>query len=259
MNRRCFGLTKNLNRCQRRGDWLFFCPEHRKQPIAWVTFFVFTVIAGTASIYSVLRPQPKASVTVIQPPPEIKPPENNRSKPPQLQPPPSQKSPGTTPSPTIPDQPKLFEFANRLNDVSKWESKIFGNGNSISTIDNEEGKQVRIESKIGYDAVWIESPLVTGPNVFILEAEIKAENLVPKSHEIGAKGKFQVVTIKNGIDIRWWPDKDFLETDGWEQKALPMMLGANESAVFRIGLQKTQGVVYVKNLRVKNFGIREKP
>jgi hypothetical protein len=48
----CFGLTRTLRRCGRRGSWRFFCDDHRRQPVAWIFFLVFTVIAGTASIYS---------------------------------------------------------------------------------------------------------------------------------------------------------------------------------------------------------------
>ena len=50
--RRCYGLTKNLYRCGREGDWRWFCPEHRRQPVVWFIFILFTVVAGTASIYS---------------------------------------------------------------------------------------------------------------------------------------------------------------------------------------------------------------
>lgn len=50
--RQCHGLTRNLNWCQRTGDWRWFCPEHRKQPIVWATFLVFTIVAGIASIRS---------------------------------------------------------------------------------------------------------------------------------------------------------------------------------------------------------------
>lgn len=38
------------------GEWKLFCREHRRQPLVWVTFIIFTVIAGTASIYSALQP-----------------------------------------------------------------------------------------------------------------------------------------------------------------------------------------------------------
>jgi len=58
VNYQCFGLTKNLNRCQRRGEWRFFCPEHSKQPIAWIIFLVFTIGAGTASILSYVSEKP---------------------------------------------------------------------------------------------------------------------------------------------------------------------------------------------------------
>lgn len=50
--RQCYGLTRNFHRCGREGDWRWFCPEHRRQPIVWLSFILFTVVAGTASIYS---------------------------------------------------------------------------------------------------------------------------------------------------------------------------------------------------------------
>jgi hypothetical protein len=51
-NRRCWGLSRNLHRCGRAGDWLLFCDEHSRQPYGWLVFLVFTVVAGTASIQS---------------------------------------------------------------------------------------------------------------------------------------------------------------------------------------------------------------
>jgi hypothetical protein len=57
--RRCFGITRNLTRCNREGNWKLFCKEHQKQPVVWVTFLVFTVFAGSASIYSALQPLQK--------------------------------------------------------------------------------------------------------------------------------------------------------------------------------------------------------
>lgn len=38
------------------GEWKLFCEEHKRQPLVWVIFIVFTVIAGAASIYSSLQP-----------------------------------------------------------------------------------------------------------------------------------------------------------------------------------------------------------
>ncbi len=61
--RRCLGRTRNLTRCNRTGDWKFFCAEHRWQPFVWVTFFIFTIIGGGASIYSVLRSSPNPART----------------------------------------------------------------------------------------------------------------------------------------------------------------------------------------------------
>lgn len=54
--RRCFGLSRNLRRCSRSGDWRLFCHDHRRQPIVWAAFLVFTVIAGIASMQSAWFP-----------------------------------------------------------------------------------------------------------------------------------------------------------------------------------------------------------
>ena len=48
--RRCFGRTRNLNRCGRIGDWLLFCDEHRWQTIVYATFLIFTVVPGAITI-----------------------------------------------------------------------------------------------------------------------------------------------------------------------------------------------------------------
>ncbi len=53
---RCFGITRNLNRCSRIGEWKLFCFEHRRQPFGWLVFFVFTVLAGIASMQSAWGP-----------------------------------------------------------------------------------------------------------------------------------------------------------------------------------------------------------
>lgn len=53
-NRQCIGRTRNLRRCQRTGDWRFFCHDHRFQPVVWASFLIFTVLGGTASILSVV-------------------------------------------------------------------------------------------------------------------------------------------------------------------------------------------------------------
>lgn len=54
--RRCLGLTRNLRRCGRQGNWKFFCDDHRLQPICWVGFIVFTVLGAVASIQSAWFP-----------------------------------------------------------------------------------------------------------------------------------------------------------------------------------------------------------
>jgi hypothetical protein len=48
----CFGITRTLHRCSRTGNWRFFCNDHRRQPLVWTSFLVFTVVAGLSSIYS---------------------------------------------------------------------------------------------------------------------------------------------------------------------------------------------------------------
>jgi hypothetical protein len=55
-NQQCYGITKNLNRCGRTGSWRFFCNDHKRQPLMWLSTLLFTVIAGSLSIYSGLKP-----------------------------------------------------------------------------------------------------------------------------------------------------------------------------------------------------------
>ena len=50
--KQCWGITRNLTRCQRSGEWKWFCKEHRRQPAGWIVFLVFTVFAGGIGIYS---------------------------------------------------------------------------------------------------------------------------------------------------------------------------------------------------------------
>jgi hypothetical protein len=52
LSKRCWGLTRNLRRCGRQGDWKLFCADHRRQPFVWLFVLVFTVLAGAASIQS---------------------------------------------------------------------------------------------------------------------------------------------------------------------------------------------------------------
>jgi hypothetical protein len=59
-DRRCLGLTKTLHRCSRKGEWGLFCQEHKKQPLIWACFLLFTVVGGIASIYSAFFSQPHA-------------------------------------------------------------------------------------------------------------------------------------------------------------------------------------------------------
>jgi hypothetical protein len=58
--RRCLGLTRTLHRCSRKSEWGLFCQEHKKQPLVWASFLLFTVLGGIASIYSAFFSQPHA-------------------------------------------------------------------------------------------------------------------------------------------------------------------------------------------------------
>lgn len=51
--KRCLGITRNFHRCSRNGEWRFFCNDHKKQPLIWLSFLIFTVLGSIASIYSV--------------------------------------------------------------------------------------------------------------------------------------------------------------------------------------------------------------
>jgi tetratricopeptide (TPR) repeat protein len=62
---KCYGRTKNFNRCQREGDWKFFCKEHKWQPV----LFCLTLlgIAGSlTSIYAVVAPSTGAPIVWSQ-------------------------------------------------------------------------------------------------------------------------------------------------------------------------------------------------
>ncbi len=56
-NTRCCGYLINLKRCQRTGNWKFLFDDHKRQPCVWMSFFVFTVCAGIASIYTAVTAQ----------------------------------------------------------------------------------------------------------------------------------------------------------------------------------------------------------
>ena len=55
--RGCWAITKHLRFCQRKGDWLLLCNEHRA--IGYLiksTVTILAVLGGIASIYAVLKP-----------------------------------------------------------------------------------------------------------------------------------------------------------------------------------------------------------
>jgi len=46
----CHGRTRTLRRCKNKGHWRFFCDKHSYQPLGWISFFVFTALAGVCTI-----------------------------------------------------------------------------------------------------------------------------------------------------------------------------------------------------------------
>src|ERR1035438_3344707 len=66
--RRCWGLTHNLRRCGRHGSWRLSCHDNRLQPIGWICFLVFTVMAGAASIQSAWFPHLWTKAAPVLPP-----------------------------------------------------------------------------------------------------------------------------------------------------------------------------------------------
>lgn len=66
---RCLGINRNLHRCNRSNEGHLFCYDHRRQPIVWICFIVFTVIAGCASIYSAFQgaiPDKTSDMSVVE-------------------------------------------------------------------------------------------------------------------------------------------------------------------------------------------------
>ena len=53
-NNRCWGITRNYNLCGRRGNWNFFCEEHKKQPIRWIITTI-TIIAAIGGFYRCVK------------------------------------------------------------------------------------------------------------------------------------------------------------------------------------------------------------
>lgn len=52
----CFGITRNLHRCRReRPANSLFCLEHRRQPLAWLAFFTFTIGGAVASFLALVE------------------------------------------------------------------------------------------------------------------------------------------------------------------------------------------------------------
>lgn len=64
--KQCFGINKNLRRCQRKGNWKFFCHDHRFQPLIWFSFFIFSALGGTASILSLIGSQDDIRISELK-------------------------------------------------------------------------------------------------------------------------------------------------------------------------------------------------
>jgi hypothetical protein len=52
---RCWGLTRDLRFCQRLGEWRFFCGDHRRQPMTWLSFLVLSVGTAAVTYWPLLR------------------------------------------------------------------------------------------------------------------------------------------------------------------------------------------------------------
>jgi hypothetical protein len=68
---KCLGLNKSWRRCNRQGDWRFFCKDHTMQPLVWLFSLIFVVGAGSASIFSVFRGRGGTIVQVLPAPSPI--------------------------------------------------------------------------------------------------------------------------------------------------------------------------------------------
>ena len=59
---RCFGFSSNLKLCKRQGSWWFFCHDHKRQWLIWISFVVFTMGGGGASILGVIKSTPDLAI-----------------------------------------------------------------------------------------------------------------------------------------------------------------------------------------------------
>ena len=140
-------------------------------------------------------------------------------------------------------------FSSSGIQLEEWQYKTYSKCNTIDIIEVESDRIVKIESKKGRNEVFIISPRITGPGVYVFEGKVKGVNLIPQGWENYHRGKFQGVIFENGREVDW-PDDDFLNTGGWVERYVKVHLDSEETVAFRVGLQKTKGIVYAKDLRI---------
>lgn len=112
------------------------------------------------------------------------------------------------------------------------------------------GKEyLTIASDTGRGQVLMISPEITTPGVYLLTAEIKAENVTRVGSAQFNRGKFQGVLYSNGNEVAW-PDSDFTGSFDWSRKALEVKVNKGETLRYRIGLQEASGTVLVRDIHV---------
>ena len=57
-NMKCIGLNKNWKRCKNAPSKWLLCHHHRKQPLKFISYLVFTVLAGAVSVLSYFEIKP---------------------------------------------------------------------------------------------------------------------------------------------------------------------------------------------------------
>jgi hypothetical protein len=150
---------------------------------------------------------------------------------------------------SIPTQDNSSLFNKDGIPLEDWQYKTYSNSNSIDIVEVDSDRVIKIESKKGRNEVFMVSPHITGPGIYVFEGKVKGVNLIQRGSENFYRGKFQGVIFENGKEVDW-PDDDFLTTGGWVERYVKVHLDPGETVAFRVGLQKTQGVIYVKDLRI---------
>lgn len=106
-----------------------------------------------------------------------------------------------------------------------------------------------IASDTGRGQVLLISPELTGPGVYLLTADIKAENVTRVGSAQFNRGKFQGVVYIGGTEVAW-PESDFTGSFDWSKKSLEVHVKKGETLRYRIGLQEASGRVFVRDIHV---------